>query len=74
MIRRYLVPLFLAVALFAVPGPSQSAKASGPTDVPEAGMYQSGAAYRRTIRLTPLMLRPNRPGHFIGNTLRGRGR
>ena len=74
MIQRYLVPLLLAVALFAVPGLPQSAKASSPTYLPEAGMYQSGAAHRRAIRRTPLMQRPNRPGHFIGNTLRGRGR
>ncbi len=74
MIRHCLVPLLLAVVLLAVPGPSQSAKASSPTDVPEAGMYQSRAAHRRAIRRTPLMQRPDRPGHFIGNTARGRAR
>jgi hypothetical protein len=74
MIRRYLVPLFLAVALFAVPSPSRSAEASTPTNVPQAGMYQSRAAHRQAIRRMPLMQRPNRPGHFIGNAMRGRGR
>ena len=74
MTQRYLIPLMLVVALFAFAGSSQSAKASSPTDVPEAGMYQSGAEVRRSIRRTPLMERPNRPGHFVGNTLRGRGR
>lgn len=74
MTQRYLIPLMLSLALFAFAGSSQSAKASSPTDVPEAGMYQSGAAYRQSIRRMPLMQRPNRPGHFIGNALRGRGR
>jgi hypothetical protein len=73
MILRYLVPSLLALALFALPGSSQSAKAFSPTDVPETSISQSRAAYRQAIRNTPLMQRPNRPGHFIGNTLRGRG-
>jgi len=74
MIRCYLVPLLVTLALFAAPGPSQSARASAPTDVLEAGIHQSAATNRRAIRRMPLMQRPNRPGHFIGNTLRGRGR
>ena len=74
MIQHYLVPLFLVVALFAVPGPSQSAKASSPANTLAAGTYQSQTARRRAIRRMPLMQRPNRPGHFIGNAIRGRGR
>lgn len=74
MIQRYLVPLMAAVALFAVVGSSQSSKACSPTHIPGAGTYQSEAAYREAIRRMPLMERPDRPGHFIGNTLRGGGR
>ncbi len=30
----------------------------------------SNAAYRQTIRQTPILERPSRPGHFYGNTVR----
>ncbi len=35
------------------------------------GDSQARAVYRAQIRQMPLLERPNRPGHFIGNTIRG---
>jgi hypothetical protein len=66
--------LLLAAAMFALPGNCPVAKASAPADLPAASVYQSRATHRQTIRRMPLMHRPNRPGHFLGNTLRGRRR
>ncbi len=74
MIRYFLVPLVLVVALFAAVGPSQAVQASSPAVVPEAGVLESRAAHRRAIRRMPLMQRPDRFGHFIGNTMRRRAR
>lgn len=43
---------------------SQQAEASGRV------LNTSGAQYRESIREMPILERPNRPGHFYGNTVR----
>ena len=68
MICRPLVFLAIAAAVFAAPRPG-SAEAAGTTRRP-AVSTRWRAASQQTIRRTPILSRPNRPGHFVGNSIR----
>ena len=67
MIQRYVrIGLLTAVlGLGGLAGRAWTAEAGSAPAVP-----QDRAALRQTIRNTPLLERPNRPGHFYGNTVR----
>ena len=69
MFRRCLITCFVATALIAT---AETASAAGPrTTVRTAPAPQAyTAAQREAIRQMPLLERPNRPGHFYGNTVR----
>lgn len=66
---------FCLFVLLAVPswadsaGPNQS---TGTHDWPNAAhaSYGNYVAANRNIKSIPLLQRPNRPGHFIGNSIR----
>lgn len=63
---------FVAVdGLFAAPTPTTTT--TNETVVAPAPVVDSAAARaaeRQAIRQTPLLMRPNRPGHIYGNTVR----
>ena len=65
MIRRYLTLclLFAAITLTAQFGNSAEARST-------RFSLQANASRAAAIRRMPLLQRPNRPGHFIGNTIR----
>ncbi len=54
--------LALGLGCWTISG--SAAEASGRAET------NSNAAYRQAIRQTPILERPNRPGHFYGNTVR----
>jgi hypothetical protein len=74
MIRRLLIPClfltFLFVAGEASLAEARTVAAGRPAIVQIGGL----AAQRRAIRQMPLLERPDRFGHFIGNTVRRRYR
>ena len=65
MIRRYLTICLLFAAISLVPRMNDSADARS-----IQSSVQSQARSNAAIRRMPLLHRPNRPGHFIGNTIR----
>ncbi len=65
MFRRYLTLCLLFAATVFITQFSNSA-AAGTT----ANSLQAEARRAAEIRNMPLLQRPNRPGHFIGNTIR----
>lgn len=67
MIQRY-VRIGLLTAVLGLGGLANRAWAAETTRTP-ADRQERGTA-RQTIRNTPLLERPNRPGHFYGNTVR----
>ena len=74
MFRRYLTISLLFAAIPLIPQLHNSAEANS-----TRSYMQAQASRDAAIRRMPLMQRPNRPGHFIGNTIRnnarrGRGR
>ncbi|MEA1951714.1 MAG: hypothetical protein U9N87_10030 [Planctomycetota bacterium] len=73
MIRRYLTICFLFAAISFIPQLSDTAQAR-PGQYPMRYSMQAQARRDATIRRMPLMQRPNRPGHFIGNTIRNSAR
>jgi hypothetical protein len=66
MFRSLIATLTLVLAVAA------PALAGSPMPTPYAFQTQSQmrAAQREAIRQLPLLQRPNRPGHFYGNTVR----
>jgi hypothetical protein len=70
MLRRYLMICCVAAATLAIPSCASAVgpRTVGPANAPLSSM--SGAAQREAIRQMPLLMRPNRPGHFYGNTVR----
>lgn len=58
---------FLRIALIVLTVLSSLA-----VSVPTEARADSTRLTRAQIRALPLMQRPNRPGHFIGNTIRNR--
>ena len=73
MIRRYAIASFVLVAMFATPEPVP-AEQTTPAFRASTATVSSNAAYRQVIRQTPILQRPDRPGHFYGNTVRRRHR
>ena len=69
MIRRYLTICLLFAAISLIPQFNDSAEARSTRS---SMQYQAGRD--AAIRRTPLMQRPNRTGHFIGNTIRNNAR
>ena len=69
MIRRYmtLCLLFATITLTAQFGNSVEAQ-------PMQSSLQANTRSAEAIRRMPLLQRPNRPGHFIGNTIRRNAR
>ncbi len=65
MIRSYLTICLLFAAISLIPQPNDSAHARS-----VQSSIQSQAKRAAAIRRMPLLRRPNRPGHFIGNTIR----
>ena len=53
---RLLLAIFVAVSAFALAGEAEAASRTNLS--------------RAQIRSMPMVARPNRPGHFIGNTVR----
>ena len=68
MIHRILIALTitLAMAAAAETASAQSANRSRTVATPA----RARAAQREAIRQMPLLTRPDRPGHFYGNTVR----
>ena len=66
MIRRYLSVCLLLGAISLIAQFSNSAEAQSGSDRP----VQRTVSRNQSISQTPLLQRPNRPGHFIGNTIR----
>lgn len=68
--------VFVAVdGLFAAPAPTtttpnQAVVAPAPASAVVVDSAAARAAERQAIRQMPLLMRPNRPGHFYGNTVR----
>lgn len=71
MFHRSLILGCFLLAILAMPRPT---RAVPPVNLLRmvAGTVQTGAAYRRCIRHTPILERPHRFGHFYGNTVRRR--
>jgi len=69
MICRFLTACFLASSLLTVAQPA-SAASTGSNGRTMSSVMRSRAAYRQAIRRFPLLARPDRPGHFYGNTVR----
>jgi hypothetical protein len=67
MIQRY-VTIGLLTAVLGLGGLASCAWSAETIRIPDDS--QQRAALRQTIRSTPLLERPNRPGHFYGNTVR----
>ncbi len=73
MIRRYLTISFLFAAISLIPQMNDTAQARTmqyPPQYPMQYSMQTQARSDAAIRRMPLMQRPNRPGHFIGNSIR----
>jgi len=70
MIRRFLIASLFAIALLATTRIASGAQ----TQVVRGRYYprglQSYAQREAAIRQMPLLRRPDRPGHFVGNTIR----
>ena len=64
--------LLTGLFAFALLLATQSAAQAGSQSNNSSAMSNVGsqAAYRQSIRDMPLLMRPNRPGHFYGNTVR----
>ena len=69
MIRRYLTICLLFAAISLLPQPGDTAEARTVQSSMQSQSRRSAA-----IRRMPLLQRPNRPGHFIGNTIRNNAR
>ena len=70
MIHRYLTICLLFVAVSLIPQMNNSAEARSR----RSPMQYQSISRNAAIRRMPLMQRPNRPGHFIGNTIRNNAR
>ncbi len=70
MLRRYLMLCCVAAATFTLPSCASAVgpQTVGPVNAPLSTL--PAAARREAIRRMPLLMRPNRPGHFYGNTVR----
>ena len=69
MFRRYLTICVLFAAISLIPQLNNSAEARS-----MRSSLQAQASRDAAIRRMPLLQRPNRPGHFIGNTIRNNAR
>ena len=70
MLRLSVMTCFVIIATFVAPG-CVSAAGVPTTQAPSANVLSlTGATRREAIRSMPLLERPNRPGHFYGNTVR----
>ncbi len=70
MMLRCMFVCLLLLALFCG-APSPASAATVRTIVrPIAVSIQSRSAQRAAIRRMPLLMRPDRPGHFYGNSVR----
>ncbi len=69
MICRQLLPCLFLAAVFAAPQPVSAAPPRTVNRTP-ATPVSMRAARREAIRRMPLLARPDRPGHFYGNTVR----
>lgn len=69
MIYRFVIACLFAVSTLAISQPAHavSVKTAGRTISPTV---RSRAAHRQAIRRLPIQMRPDRPGHFYGNTVR----
>ncbi|HYW79588.1 MAG TPA: hypothetical protein VE890_08425 [Thermoguttaceae bacterium] len=74
MIRRHLLRCIATAALLVLPQALSTANGqtsiSPATSVPPLSNMRTQAAHREAIRQMPILERPNRPGHFYGNTVR----
>jgi hypothetical protein len=69
MVSRRLIAGSFIVCALVVAGSPRPAEAD-PTDRVQPTQRLSQAAFREAIRRMPLIERPDRPGHFYGNTVR----
>jgi len=69
MIFRMITVCLFVAAVLAIPQP---ASAVGTTTIARAlnATARARSAYRQSIQRLPIQLRPDRPGHFYGNTVR----
>ncbi len=74
MIRRCLLACIAVAALFVLPQTLSTANGqtlvSSALTTPALSNMRTQAAHREAIRQMPILMRPNRPGHFYGNTVR----
>ena len=70
MLRLCLVICFVAAAMFVTSGCASAVGVQTRRLTSSSNLPSSGEARRETIRNMPLLQRPNRPGHFYGNTVR----
>lgn len=71
MIRRCLLMCIAVAALFALPHTLSTAKGQSLLSPAQVDL-RTQAARREAIRQMPILMRPNRPGHFYGNAVRRR--
>ena len=73
MTGRYTIACLVLVGVFAVPQPVSAVRSpDAPRETPTT--VSENAARRQSIRQTPILERPDRVGHFYGNTVRRRHR
>jgi len=66
-----LTACLLVLSAFSMVQVAEATPAATPTATPSRPAVRSAPMTPQTIRQMPLLQRPNRPGHFIGNTIRG---
>ncbi len=70
MLRSLIASAVLALLVLAASQVSASPTATSQEVVTAPMTPMTRAAERQAIRQMPLLMRPNRPGHFYGNTVR----
>jgi hypothetical protein len=70
MLRLCMMTCFVMIAMFVAPGCVSAVGVQTPPTTSSNVLSLTGAARREVIRNMPLLERPNRPGHFYGNTVR----
>lgn len=68
-VRNCLLAGLIGIALWAIPSAVSAMEQSG-SNGSRPVVTGVTAQDRESIRQTPLLERPNRPGHFYGNTVR----
>ena len=74
MLRKTILVSSFIVALLFVEQLASASQVPQTVGVVRSSPVQNRDAYRQTIRQTPILQRPNRPGHFYGNAVRRRHR